>query len=90
MTIVALRNEKGSYNPKTVELSISVIVALRNEKGSYNLSNLSIYFHATGHRRKVADEPEFDRVANYESENIDFVIEELGAAALIENLEKAD
>lgn len=54
------------------------------------LANLSIYFHATGHRRKVADEPEFDRVANYESENIDFVIEELGAAALIENLEKAD
>ncbi|MFV2029801.1 phage major capsid protein, P2 family [Neisseria sp. S1] len=51
------------------------------------LANLSIYFHATGHRRSVKDEPEFDRVANYESENIDFVIEELGAAALIENIE---
>ena len=35
--IVALRNEKGSYNPITkADLSIS-IVALRNEKGSYNL-----------------------------------------------------
>lgn len=54
------------------------------------LANLSIYFHESGHRRKVADEPEFDRVANYESENIDFVIEELGAAALIENIEKVD
>ena len=35
--IVALRNEKGSYNVVEGEASAPVIVALRNEKGSYNL-----------------------------------------------------
>ena len=36
LTIVALRNEKGSYNQRAATLSIKRIVALRNEKGSYN------------------------------------------------------
>ena len=34
--IVALRNEKGSYNPTGQAAPVSDIVALRNEKGSYN------------------------------------------------------
>ena len=34
--IVALRNEKGSYNLKGVGCNLANIVALRNEKGSYN------------------------------------------------------
>lgn len=51
------------------------------------LSNLSIYFHKSGHRRKVADEPEFDRLANYESENLDYIVEEYGAAVLIDFIE---
>ena len=34
--IVALRNEKGSYNSRLPRLALSCIVALRNEKGSYN------------------------------------------------------
>ena len=34
--IVALRNEKGSYNLILVGLNYNNIVALRNEKGSYN------------------------------------------------------
>ena len=34
--IVALRNEKGSYNSKIIGALDVVIVALRNEKGSYN------------------------------------------------------
>lgn len=54
------------------------------------LSNLSIYFQKSGHRRKLADEPEFDRVVNYESENIDFVIEELEAIVLIDNIERVE
>ena len=49
------------------------------------LKNLSIYFHKGGHRRKLADEPEFDRIADYQSENICYVVEEYGAAALVEN-----
>ena len=34
--IIALRNEKGSYNSARFCLSSSIIIALRNEKGSYN------------------------------------------------------
>ena len=34
--IVALRNEKGSYNKVVSYILPSQIVALRNEKGSYN------------------------------------------------------
>ena len=36
LIIVALRNEKGSYNSETVGTLSDGIVALRNEKGSYN------------------------------------------------------
>ena len=34
--IVALRNEKGSYNIDKDTGEVLTIVALRNEKGSYN------------------------------------------------------
>ena len=34
--IVALRNEKGSYNSIITMITAVFIVALRNEKGSYN------------------------------------------------------
>ena len=37
--IIALRNEKGSYNCWLHAVSWDVIIALRNEKGSYNLKN---------------------------------------------------
>ena len=43
--------------------------------------------HKYGKRRKVVDEPEYDRVANYESDNIDFVVEEPEACVLIDNIE---
>ena len=35
--IIALRNEKGSYNEKLVRVFLNLIIALRNEKGSYNI-----------------------------------------------------
>ena len=34
--IIALRNEKGSYNDSYFDITIGYIIALRNEKGSYN------------------------------------------------------
>ena len=34
--IIALRNEKGSYNRHRSVLFFFFIIALRNEKGSYN------------------------------------------------------
>ena len=36
LLIVALRNEKGSYNVRQDKKPVFDIVALRNEKGSYN------------------------------------------------------
>ena len=38
--IVALRNEKGSYNSYRGKAQCFAIVALRNEKGSYNVCSL--------------------------------------------------
>ena len=35
--IIALRNEKGSYNIVVFGIYALSIIALRNEKGSYNL-----------------------------------------------------
>ena len=34
--IIALRNEKGSYNSPALGIDTISIIALRNEKGSYN------------------------------------------------------
>ena len=36
LTIIALRNEKGSYNINGASMDVKYIIALRNEKGSYN------------------------------------------------------
>ena len=41
VSIVALRNEKGSYNSFTKGNIMHIIVALRNEKGSYNYQDSS-------------------------------------------------
>ena len=35
--IIALRNEKGSYNVVSPDNQVFIIIALRNEKGSYNM-----------------------------------------------------
>lgn len=52
------------------------------------LSNLSIYVQNGKRRRHIRDEPDFDQVADYQSSNEAYVIEDLGAVALIENIEK--
>ena len=44
--IVALRNEKGSYNPRTSTTVSTKIVALRNEKGSYNQTQKKMFTNA--------------------------------------------
>lgn len=50
------------------------------------LSNLSIYWQEESRRRFLKDEPEFDRIANYESVNEAFVVEEYELAVLVENI----
>ncbi|MNH06603.1 Phage major capsid protein, P2 family [compost metagenome] len=52
------------------------------------LSNLSIYYLNGKRRRHIRDEPDFDQVADYQSSNEAYVIEDLGAVALVENIEK--
>ncbi|SDN92834.1 phage major capsid protein, P2 family [Janthinobacterium sp. OK676] len=52
--------------------------------------NLSIYFQDGARRRRVVDEPKRDRIENYESSNDAYVIEDLGLAALVENIELKD
>lgn len=50
------------------------------------LSNLSIYNQEGTRRRRLADEPEYDRIANYESVNMDYVVEDYEEVSLVENI----
>jgi hypothetical protein len=50
------------------------------------LSNLSIYWQEETRRRFLKDEPELDRIANYESVNEDYVVEDYELAVLVENI----
>ena len=51
------------------------------------LDNLSIYYQEGSRRRNHKDEPEYDRVAFYESDNEAYVVENYKAGCLIENVE---
>lgn len=53
------------------------------------LSNLSIYWQEAARRRHLKDEPEYDRIADYQSSNDAYVVEDFGLIALVENIEKA-
>jgi hypothetical protein len=50
------------------------------------LKNLSIYWQEGTRRRFLKDEPELDRVANYESVNEDYVVEQYELVSLVENI----
>lgn len=50
------------------------------------LKNLSIYAQSGSRRRKVEDNAKRDRIENYDSVNEAYVIEELGAACLVEDI----
>ena len=52
------------------------------------LNNLSIYWQEGARRRHLKDEPEYDRVADYQSSNDAYVIEDFGLVALVENIEE--
>lgn len=51
------------------------------------LSNLSIYWQENTRRRHIRDEPDYDRIADYQSVNEAYVIEDFGLVALVENIE---
>ena len=50
-------------------------------------SNLSIYIQNGSIRRNIKDEPEWDRLADYQSVNECFVVEDYEKCALLENVE---
>lgn len=50
------------------------------------VDNLSIYNQDETRRRRLADEPEYDRIANYESVNMDYVVEDYELVVLVENI----
>lgn len=51
-----------------------------------SLDNLAIYVQEETRRRQVKDEPALDQIENYESVNEDYVVEDYGRAALVENI----
>lgn len=50
------------------------------------LKNLSIYYQEGTRRRYLKDEPEYNRIANYESVNEDYVVEDYDLVAFVENI----
>ena len=50
------------------------------------LKNLSIYYQEGTRRRFLKDEPEYDRIANYESVNEDYVVEDYDLVSFVENI----
>lgn len=50
------------------------------------LKNLSIYWQEETRRRRVEDEPKLDRIANYESVNEAYVVEDYELVVLVQNI----
>lgn len=50
------------------------------------LANLAIYYQVDARRRYFKDEPQYNRIANYESSNDAYVIEDTGCAAAVLNV----
>jgi P2 family phage major capsid protein len=48
--------------------------------------NLAIYYQEGGRRRTIVDNAKKDRIENYESSNDAYVVEDFGAATLIDNV----
>lgn len=50
------------------------------------LENIAIYFQEGTRRRQIIDEPRRNRIANYESVNEDYIVEDYELCALVENI----
>ncbi|HGX4851974.1 TPA: P2 family phage major capsid protein, partial [Escherichia coli] len=55
-----------------------------------SFSNLSVYWQKGSMRRLMKDEPEYNRIAIYQSVNDCYVVEDHGKCALIENISFAE
>ena len=52
-----------------------------------SFDNLSIYYQEDAKRRFIKEEPEANRVADYQSSNEDYVIEAYEKVAFVENIQ---
>lgn len=48
--------------------------------------NLSLYYQTGSRRRFIVDQPQFNRIANFESSNEAYVVEDYGLGAVVENI----
>lgn len=55
-----------------------------------SFKNLSLYYQRGGLRRTIKEEPEYNRIATYQSSNDDFVIEDYGNVAFIDGITFAE
>ncbi|EFN0229578.1 phage major capsid protein, P2 family [Escherichia coli] len=94
-------NAISTTNPNTELVAGQLIVASRTVGGlqTYlapyfpkeamlitSLKNLSIYFQKGSLRRFIREEPEYNRIATYQSMNDCYVVEDYGKCALIEGI----
>ena len=55
-----------------------------------SLSNLSLYWQIGGRRRYLQEQPQKNRIANFESSNDAYVVEDYGLGCVIENIKVGD
>lgn len=55
-----------------------------------SLTNLSLYWQIGGRRRHVVEQPNRDRIANFESSNDAYVVEDYGLGCVVENIQIGD
>lgn len=91
----------NTANPPTEQIAADLVISQKRVGGLQGvtvpffpagtimitrLDNLSIYYQDSARRRNLLDNPKRDRIENYESSNDAFVVEELGAVALVKNI----
>ncbi|WP_164276619.1 phage major capsid protein, P2 family [Stenotrophomonas sp. B1-1] len=55
-----------------------------------SLDNLSLYWQIGGRRRYIQEQPNKNRIANFESSNDAYVVEDYGRGAVVENIRSGD
>ena len=98
-------NAMSQTNPNTEQLAGQLIVAQERVANMptfiapffplngvliTSFKNLSLYFQRGGLRRTIKEEPEYNRIATYQSSNDDFVIEDYGNVAFIDGITFAE
>jgi P2 family phage major capsid protein len=84
LNVIMARKEIGGFPAMRVPFFPEGSILLTFPK------NLSIYYQTGSRRRRLVDEPHYDRWANYESVNEDYVVEQYEGGVLIENIAFGD